>query len=58
MRRDNMTREDAEECVDICIEEMKEAMQSEEGFHLLEDILQDNLGLEPDYVMGLVGLEW
>jgi hypothetical protein len=51
MRRDGMTREAA---VELCFEtreEIFQAIQTEEGYDEVEDILMYNLGLEPDYLI-------
>ena len=48
MRRDNMSYEDAKELVDETREEM--ISNPDEA----EDILQDCLGLEPDYIMDIL----
>ena len=48
MRRDNMSYEDAKELVDETREEM--ITNPDEA----EDILQDCLGLEPDYIMDVL----
>lgn len=48
MRRDNMSYEDAKELVDETREEM--ITNPDEA----EDILQDYLGLEPDYIMDIL----
>lgn len=57
MKRDSMSRESAEDTVEITIEELMEAMEEEGDHETLSDILMDNLGLEPDYLLGLMGLE-
>lgn len=49
MRRDGMSREDAEELVD----ETREEILSSDPFEA-EDILADNLGLELDYLMDII----
>ncbi len=56
MERDSMSRESAEDTVETTIEELKEAMDEGEDHESLTDILMDNLGLEPDYLMDLLGL--
>lgn len=51
MRRDGMTREAA---IELCFdtrEEIFQAIQAEEGYDEVEDILMYNLGLEPDYLI-------
>lgn len=50
MRRDHMTREDAIDLFLQTEEEIQEAIQGGEGYYEVEDILMDNLGLEPDYL--------
>ena len=51
MRRDGMTREAA---VELCFEtreEIFQAIQAEEDYDEVEDILMYNLTLEPDYLI-------
>ena len=48
MRRDEMTAEDVDEWI-------KAARQAVEDGEDPEDILQDEFGLEPDYVFDLLG---
>ena len=48
MRRDGMTAEDVDEWI-------KAARQAVEDGEDPEDILQDEFGLEPDYVFDLLG---
>lgn len=48
MRRDEMTAEDVDEWI-------KAAQQAVEEGEDPEDILQDEFGLEPDYIFDLLG---
>ena len=50
MSRDGMTREEAEELVETTREMIYEA----EGSLEVDDIIMDNLGLEPDYIFDLI----
>ena len=49
-RRDGCTREEAEELIQITIDEIEEAM---DDYEAVCDIMMDNLGLEPDYILDL-----
>jgi hypothetical protein len=54
MDRDDMDRESAEESVEETISELMDAAAEGDIFSG-QDIVQDNLGLEPDYIEGLIG---
>ena len=49
MERDGMTREDATELID----ETREEILASDPWEV-EDILMDNLGLEPDYIFDIL----
>lgn len=55
MRRDGMTENEAWNCVEECKEELFKAM-SDGYLEDLELIVQDMLGLEPDYLMDLIDI--
>jgi hypothetical protein len=48
MNRDGSDRYEAEEQVDECIRRCNDAIQG--GKFILDDIIQDELGLEPDFL--------
>lgn len=50
MERDGMTREEAEKL----IAETREEILSSDHLFEVEDIIMDNLGLEPDYIFDLI----
>lgn len=50
MRRDNMTREDAIDLFLQTEEEIQEAISDGASYDDIQDILEYNLGLEPDYL--------
>lgn len=52
MTRDNMSEDDAKELIAITQSEINDLMFSQREPELLdvEDIVRDNLGLEPDFV--------
>lgn len=50
MRRDHMTREDAIELILQTQEEIYEAISEEASYDDIQDILEYNLSLEPDYL--------
>lgn len=54
MRRDGNTEEEANLRVDECVARMREACGSWD-FSEVEDILREELGLEPDYILELLG---
>ena len=49
-RRDGCTREEAEELIQITIDEIEEAINDYEA---VCDIMMNNLGLEPDFILDL-----
>ena len=53
MRRDHLTRIEAYDLIEECREEILNAC-AEDRYWEAEDILQDYLGLEPDYLMYLI----
>lgn len=53
MERDNLTQEEAQETVDLCKEEIHNAIEDGRWYEV-EDIVADYLGLEPDYIMDLL----
>ena len=50
MRRDHMTREDAINLILQTREEIYEAIREEASYDDIQDILEYNLSLEPDYL--------
>lgn len=50
MRRDGMSKEEAEELVETTRQMLLEASWSIEA----DDIIMDNLGLEPDYIFDIL----
>ncbi len=50
MRRDNLTREDANAMISDFQESVDDALDRDD-YHDLDDLIQDDLGLEPDYLM-------
>lgn len=50
MRRDHMTREDAIDLIFQTREEIYEAIREEASYDDIQDILEYNLSLEPDYL--------
>lgn len=55
MERDNLSKEDACAEVKATLEEMQDAI-AEGDSEQCEDILMDNLGLEPDYLPYFLGI--
>lgn len=51
MRRDGITRRDAEEVMDECLEELRYCGGN---YDEAEDIVRTYLGLEPDYLYDLI----
>ena len=49
-RRDGCTREEAEELIQITIDEIEEAM---DDYEAVCDIMMNNLDLEPDFILDL-----
>ena len=54
MERDSITKEEAKEQVEAVKLLLEEAIEDGEGETSLEDILMDELGLEPDYLFELL----
>ena len=50
MRRDRISYKDARRAVLICQDEMFEAVEAGANYEEIENILMDELGLEPDYM--------
>lgn len=55
MKRDGLSYEDAKTEVSNTVDEMYEALESGDSDQA-EEILMDNLGLEPDYIPQLLGI--
>lgn len=55
MKRDGLSYEDAKTEVSNTVDEMYEALENGDS-ELVEEILMDNLGLEPDYIPQLLGI--
>lgn len=55
MKRDDLSYEDAKTEVSNTVDEMYEALESGDS-ELVEEILMNNLGLEPDYIPQLLGI--
>jgi nucleoid DNA-binding protein len=55
MKRDGLSYEDAKTEVSNTVDEMYEALESGDS-EQVEEILMDNLGLEPDYIPQLLGI--
>lgn len=55
MKRDGLSYEDAKAEVSNTVDEMYEALESGDSDQV-EEILMDNLGLEPDYIPQLLGI--
>lgn len=55
MKRDGLSYEDAKAEVSNTVDEMYEALESGNSDQV-EEILMDNLGLEPDYIPQLLGI--
>lgn len=54
MRRDGLPKEEAEFLVKSTLDEIDEAITYGAGIEEVEDVIMDNLGLEPDYVEELL----
>lgn len=54
MRRDGDTRQEAEERVEECRRRLYEEAVEVGDYDMAEDIIADELGLEPDYLMELL----
>lgn len=52
MKRDNMTEQEATNLVRETKEELMDSSCSDGA-----DIIMDNLGLEPDYIMDILGID-
>lgn len=50
MRRDGMTRQDAKDLVRQTLDEIDDAISCGCGYDYITDIVEYNLGLEPDYL--------
>ena len=50
MRRDEMTRNEAEELVKDTMREVRSAIEAGD-YNLAEDLFMGDLGLEPDYLL-------
>ena len=50
MRRDSISRNEADEIILYTKQEIVNAIDESEPFETLEDIISYNLGLEPDYL--------
>ena len=50
MRRDGITENEAYNLVEGCQQEINEAIEFGANLELIEDIVMDWLGLEPDYL--------
>jgi hypothetical protein len=55
MKRDGVSENEADNQIDIAVEELMEALQSGD-MDVAEDICLDHFGLEPDYIMDLLDL--
>lgn len=55
MKRDGLSYEDAKTEVSNTVDEMYEALESGDSDQV-EEILMNNLGLEPDYIPQLLGI--
>lgn len=55
MRRDRMSRDEAEDLVNYVRELCEEAIQGGDFFEV-DDILADELGLEPDYIFDILNI--
>ena len=54
IRRDNITRLEAENIMQDCIIAIRQAIENKESVEDLEDIIYYYLGLEPDYLETLL----
>ncbi len=54
MRRDEISYNESYEIVSECIEAIKEEMSGRCSMMVVEDIVADYLGLEPDYLIYLL----
>lgn len=51
MRRDGISENEAWNIIEECREEIHEAIMDDASINVVEDIIADYLGLEPDYIM-------
>lgn len=54
MSRDNITRSEAIDRIQDCREAMYDAMENYNTSEAIEDILQAELSLEPDYIIDIL----
>lgn len=54
MRRDHLTRNEAEQLMDECQHAIDDAIAAEASYYEVCDILADYIGLEPDYIMAFI----
>ena len=54
MRRDGNTRQEAEERVQYCRQRLYEEAVDAGDYNAAEDIIAEELGLEPDYITELL----
>ena len=54
MRRDGNTRQEAEERVQYCRQRLYEEAVDTGDYNAAEDIIAEELGLEPDYMIELL----
>lgn len=55
MRRDHLTREEAIEMLFTCKEDLERAV-SDGNYGDVDDIIMDDLGLEPDYLFDILDI--
>lgn len=55
MERDGMSAAEANELISICQEEINEIINDSCSLMDVEEVISDNLGLEPDFVMDFIG---
>ena len=55
MRRDHFTREEAIEMLFTCKEDLERAV-SDGNYSEVDDIIMDDLGLEPDYLFDILDI--
>ena len=55
MRRDYLTREEAIEMLFTCKEDLERAV-SDGNYNEVDDIIMDDLGLEPDYLFDILDI--
>jgi len=51
MRRDGISENEAWNIIEECRKEIHEAILNDASINVVEDIIADYLGLEPDYIM-------